>query len=76
VVQFNIVVIFAHEVRELFQNNGCNLYQNFEHSWLRAWKSCRVWAMLSSMDFHTKALIKIVINLINCKKDRLHWCNR
>jgi len=35
------------------------------HSWFRARKSCRVWVMLSSMGFHTKALINIVINLIN-----------
>lgn len=26
-VQYNILVIFAHEARELSQNNGCNLYQ-------------------------------------------------
>jgi len=50
--------------------------KNVGHSWLRAGKSCRVWAKLSSMGFHTKALINIVINLINCKRDRLQWCNR
>jgi hypothetical protein len=26
-VQYNIVVIFEYEVRELSQNNCCNLYQ-------------------------------------------------
>jgi hypothetical protein len=68
VVQFNIFVIFAHEAVIFTKNVG--------HSWLKVRKSCRVWALLSSMGFHTKVLINMVINVINCTRDRLHLCNR